>query len=452
MPTAAGADAPSRPRPAVPTQLLATARARFARRARAGWARGAFASPAVSTVAIPDAVGDAGDTRGDITATAASVKGGILAFAIAVAAATDPATDPNWMSQSTAILFGIETTNDDTPEFIAVIVSNGAGGLGAGIFDKNNKLVCRGIAQYGSVHGTYAAAFSKGCPASVYTFRWAAVMLYDFDSNDVNSPSIDGAPDTGWARSLALREHPQRNGYWMLGSDGSLYAFGDAPKFTAKVPNATAMATCRDGKGVLVVNAAGGVFAFGSARWDGGYPLLGPQEKITAISANPACNGYWLFSNRGRAFAMGVAFYGDMSHVVLNGPVVASVATPSGRGYYMLGTDGGIFGFGDARFHGSMAHAHLNKPIVGMAPTPDNSGYWEVGSDGGVFGFHAPFRGAMGGVRLNRPINGIVAFGNGYLMVASDGGVFGFSNQHFLGSLAAHPPTAPIIGIAAFTT
>ncbi len=37
-------------------------------------------------------------------------------------------------------------------------------------------------------------------------------------------------------------------------------------------------------------------------------------------------------------------------------------------------------------------------------------------------------------------------------MVASDGGVFDFSNKAFLGSLASNPPSAPIIGIAAYTT
>ena len=29
----------------------------------------------------------------------------------------------------------------------------------------------------------------------------------------------------------------------------------------------------------------------------------------------------------------------------------------------------------------------LNKPIVGMAATPDGRGYWLVASDGGIFSF-----------------------------------------------------------------
>jgi hypothetical protein len=32
-------------------------------------------------------------------------------------------------------------------------------------------------------------------------------------------------------------------------------------------------------------------------------------------------------------------------------------------------------------------------------------------------------------LRLNKPITGMVAFGNGYLMVAEDGGIFNFSDR-----------------------
>ncbi|HEV7526265.1 MAG TPA: hypothetical protein VGP92_14935, partial [Acidimicrobiia bacterium] len=82
------------------------------------------------------------------------------------------------------------------------------------------------------------------------------------------------------------------------------------------------------------------------------------------------------------------------------------------------------------------------------SPTPDNRGYWLVASDGGVFAFGAPFRGSLGNTTLNKPVNGLVAYGNGYLMVASDGGVFDFSDKAFVGSLGATPPAAPIVGIA----
>jgi hypothetical protein len=53
-------------------------------------------------------------------------------------------------------------------------------------------------------------------------------------------------------------------------------------------------------------------------------------------------------------------------------PPRAAAAT---SGYWMVGSDGGIFSFGDSSFHGSMGGHPLNKPIVGMAATPDGQGY-----------------------------------------------------------------------------
>ena len=55
-----------------------------------------------------------------------------------------------------------------------------------------------------------------------------------------------------------------------------------------------------------------------------------------------------------------------MTGVHLNGPVLGPVATPSGNGYYMVAADGGIFTFGDAVFAASMGGSHLNKPVIGM--------------------------------------------------------------------------------------
>ena len=45
-----------------------------------------------------------------------------------------------------------------------------------------------------------------------------------------------------------------------------------------------------------------------------------------------------------------------------------------------------------------------------MAATPDGKGYWLVASDGGIFTFgDAPFLGSMGGVPLNKPIGAMAA-------------------------------------------
>lgn len=75
-------------------------------------------------------------------------------------------------------------------------------------------------------------------------------------------------------------------------------------------------------------------------------------------------------------------------------------AVPSGRGYWEVAADGGVFAFGGAQFLGSMGGETLNKPIVGMTATPDGQGYWRVASDGGVFSFgDAQYYGSMGANR-----------------------------------------------------
>ena len=85
-------------------------------------------------------------------------------------------------------------------------------------------------------------------------------------------------------------------------------------------------------------------------------------------------------------------------------------ATPDGKGYWLVASDGGIFNYGDAQFYGSAGNLSLNKPIVGMAATPDGKGYWLVASDGGIFSYgDAQFYGSTGGMTLNKPIVGMAS-------------------------------------------
>ena len=56
-----------------------------------------------------------------------------------------------------------------------------------------------------------------------------------------------------------------------------------------------------------------------------------------------------------------------------------------GNGYYLVGSDGGVFTYGDAKFDGSTANVKLAAPVVAMGLTSDGGGYWLIGADGGVF-------------------------------------------------------------------
>ena len=134
----------------------------------------------------------------------------------------------------------------------------------------------------------------------------------------------------------------------------------------------------------------------------------------------------------------------------LNQPVVGMAATPSGKGYWQVAADGGVFASGDATFYGSMGGTPLNQPVAGMAATPTGKGYWLVAADGGIFAFgDAIFYGSMGGTPLNRPVTGMATTptGKGYWLVGSDGGIFAFGDATFYGSGATTPPLSPVVGI-----
>ena len=243
-------------------------------------------------------------------------------------------------------------------------------------------------------------------------------------------------------------------GYWLVGSDGSVYEFAGAPllaptdrKGTARIVGIAAMP---DGKGYWLSDADGKVTAVGSA------PSLGSASgvrDVVAIAATPTGQGYWLATDKGAILPFGDADdYGSMAGVTLSKPVVGMAATPSGRGYWMVAADGGIFSFGDAPFRGSTGHLRLNQPVVGMAATRSGAGYWMVASDGGIFSFgDAPFLGSTGGQSLSRPVVGMqrTPDGDGYWLTDTRGKIFGFGAAAVAGDASGCSLPAPVVGIAA---
>ena len=159
------------------------------------------------------------------------------------------------------------------------------------------------------------------------------------------------------------------------------------------------------------------------------------------------------------------------------------VRTPDGHGYWIVGTDGGVFTFGDAGFYGSLPginvtpsparvadsvafHAYASSQDVFLAPTPDAGGYWVVDSAGDVYGFgDAGFYGSLPG-RLSSlaktsahdvvtghqatvPVTGFAptADGRGYWMVATDGSLYTFGDAPNYGSLRDIGLTPPPVTV-----
>ncbi len=277
-------------------------------------------------------------------------------------------------------------------------------------------------------------------------------------------------------------------GYRLLGGDGGIFAFGTRFAGSAAsnpnncppnlrdrmLPNGTcfAFAATPDGKGYWILNSDNGkVFAFGTATLFGAPAATGAYAGVprdltpsgVAIVSTPDAKGYWVLlrglSDTGTVQTFGdAAKFGDTTTLVrtrfpggFNGSPVALAATPDGKGYWEVHSDGGVFAFGDAHFFGSAAGRHLAAPVVAIAPTADGKGYWLATADGNVFGFgDAAVAGSMAGRPLNQPIVGIArnVGGTGYWLAARDGGVFAFGGAPFLGSMVGKFLARPIFAIA----
>ena len=182
---------------------------------------------------------------------------------------------------------------------------------------------------------------------------------------------------------------------------------------------------------------------FGTAQFSdlavsGSTSVLSPVDMVDAsdrVIASPGAISNDSFS---------IAYDGEVD---TSGPT--SAQTTSRHGYWLVGSDGGIFTFGSAQFYGSTGSLNLQRPVVGMTPTGTRGGYWLVASDGGIFSFgNAGYFGSIPGLgiapagasatakKLNAPVVGMVPSSDdgGYFMVASDGGVFAFGDAKFEGS------------------
>jgi hypothetical protein len=212
------------------------------------------------------------------------------------------------------------------------------------------------------------------------------------------------------------------------------------------------------------------VVAFGASPtlgWPNPTTLVGP---VVAMARTPDGKGYWLLGADGGVFSFGDARFFGSAAVGGSGPVAgnlpppmspspftAMAPTPDGQGYWLVDSVGDVGAFGDAGFYGSMQQVPgfgLRGPVVAIEPTPDGKGYWLAGADGGVFSFgDARFFGSVPGLpRSLRPSSPVVALvatpdGQGYWEATAAGDVYSFGDAPFFGSLGRVHLAAPIVAM-----
>jgi hypothetical protein len=213
-----------------------------------------------------------------------------------------------------------------------------------------------------------------------------------------------------------------RRGYWLDASDGGVFAFGDSGYFGSipglglhpagsGLPNSldapiVGMVPSADGGGYFMVASDGGVFAFGDAKFAGSCPGIGGcAGAAVAVMPDASGRGYWLVTQSGAVYAFGDApYYGAPGRQSV--PVTSAVRTPDGRGYWILFANGAIAPYGDAGNFGAPVGALGGpNPATAIFATADGGGYWVASGSGGIYPYgDAPNDGSMAGTRLNGSI------------------------------------------------
>jgi hypothetical protein len=169
------------------------------------------------------------------------------------------------------------------------------------------------------------------------------------------------------------------NGYLLVTPQGQIYAEGAAFFGSIPVPlNApiVGMATTPDSQGYWMVASDGGVFAFGDAKFYGSMGGIRLNQPIVGMAADDATGGYWLVASDGGVFSFNAPFHGSTGNITLNKPIVGMEAAPNGAGYRFVASDGGVFSY-NLPFEGSLGGNPPSSPVVGMAPSGAD-GYWLV--------------------------------------------------------------------------
>ena len=178
----------------------------------------------------------------------------------------------------------------------------------------------------------------------------------------------------------------------------------------------------------------------------------GGDGNDVTLTGPPLRSGYWMLGANGTVHPFGDARHlGDAVGRLGNAAPVDIEPTSSHNGYWMLLSDGQVFAFGDAPARGSATdRLHPGEKATSIS----NNGrdhYWVFTDRGRALPFgEAGFFGDMSGRALNGPVLGSVSTpsGQGYYMVASDGGVFAFGDARFRGSMGGRPLNGPVVGLA----
>lgn len=264
------------------------------------------------------------------------------------------------------------------------------------------------------------------------------------------APTAAGAtPAPEPLATFAAAEAPA-DGYWLVGADGGVFAFGAAP-FLGSAAGISHhpvvdIAKTRTGEGYWLAASDGGVFSFGDARFFGslaGRPIAAGQTVVAMASTTLFGDGYYLVTASGGVYTFGAApFFGAPASGRVPHPIVDFGLTPSGHGYWLVDRAGHIYSYGDAP---SLSVPEVDPRTARADDLRNSLEPWSsasvhvMSSGGGVFtASTSPETGFFYGASVDtgRPMSDLASCGcAGYYQVDVDGRVHAHGDAPHHGSV-----------------
>jgi hypothetical protein len=219
-------------------------------------------------------------------------------------------------------------------------------------------------------------------------------------------------------------------GYWLYTTSGGVYGstgtlwLGSPASQRVRTSSVVGMASTADGRGYWVLTSSGRAYAFGDA------PKLTARaqgQRVAGIVADPT-GGYWLYTSSGNVYGTsGAGRFGSAAARHAHTPIIGMASTADGRGYWMVNSSGGVYAFGDA----TELRNSPNRSVAGIAAAA-HGGFWLFTATGNVSRYAgAGWYGSVAGLRVRRPsIVGMAstADGRGYWLVSASGRVYAFGD------------------------
>ena len=221
-------------------------------------------------------------------------------------------------------------------------------------------------------------------------------LAYDGAVYDFGDASFQGsAYDSDQAPFVKLLNAPTSNGYWILAQDGAVYS-ENAHFWGSEYENPHApfvdMATNPSGTGYWILAQDGSVWTLGNVAFYGApYGQMGDNIAV-GIASTPDGHGYWIVDSAGHVFN-----YGDAPLIGYTGPYGAGISVlADAYGAWVPGPAGAVYTLGSAQSFGNLSSGGCSLAACPdtMAAVFEDQGYYLSGSDGSIYPFgDAPYEG-----------------------------------------------------------